>query len=125
MPRAAAEHLAEVAGARDEGCGADDDAADWGAETFGKAEGGGVERGEEGGEGGGCGGGDFPDACAVEVQDDVVGLGEGGYGEDFWLGKDGTVEGVFEADDAGGAGVDVGGGVGGGDDGVGGDVGEG
>lgn len=50
----------------------------------------------------------FPETGAVAVHADVVGFGECGNASYFGQGHDHAVEGVFEADDARGTGVDVG-----------------
>ena len=118
----------------DKGVRADDDGANGGAEAFAEAERDAVEVcavslqscdqrvfGVVVFRGGRCGDG-FPEAGAVEVEVYGWGLGArpGGDGGGGGEGEDGACEGVFEADEAGRAGMDVGGG-----DGVGFDIAEG
>lgn len=107
LSQAATDHLADVPCAGAEGFVADEDAADRGAEALAEAERDAVEAGAVLLERAGAGGHGFPQARAVEVQDDLVLAGPGGDALALCEGRDDAAEGVFQADQAGGAGVDV------------------
>lgn len=107
LAHAAADAFPHPSGALDEGGVADEDAADRGAEALAEAEADAVEAGAVVVERGPAGRDGLPEAGAVEVGADAVVAGPGGDGAGVGEREEGAVEGVLEADDAGGAGVDV------------------
>lgn len=107
LPQPAADRLAHPPPLPDEALGADDDAADRGAQALGEAQADGVEAGAELGQGAGAAGDDLPEARTVAVHADAVPARERRDAPHLLQRHDQAVEGVLEADDPRRTGVDV------------------
>lgn len=107
LPKPAADRLAHPPPLPDDALGADEDAADRGAQALGEAQADGVEAGAELGQGAGAAGDDLPEARAVAVHADAVLARERRDAPHLRQRRDQAVEGVLEADDPRRADVDV------------------